>query len=297
MATYRTNRFNYIFVFCLVLFSFSFMSFFTTDASAVTQVTLEWSPNTEPDLAGYKVFAREEGQSYDYANPSWEGTESTAIIYNIDETKTNYFVVRAFDTEGFESGDSNEVSLVAVVDPGLVQEAENGILYGAFETAIDSAASNGQYVHVPNGTGSRMEGPDEAHKIEYTFNVPATETYQIKAWVHAASLGDDSFWVKVDGSPAQGYLWDVFLNTSYQSDYVNDRDTADPVRVTLAVGVHVITIYLREDGTRLDKIELEPVGGNQPPTANADRTADEGQVITLNGSNSTDPDDGIASYR
>jgi len=86
MAIYKTYRFNFIFILCLVLFTFSFMSFFTTDASAATQVTLEWSPNTEPDLAGYKVFAREDGQAYDYASPSWEGIEPTATIYNLDET-------------------------------------------------------------------------------------------------------------------------------------------------------------------------------------------------------------------
>jgi len=294
MAIFKTYRFNYIFIPCFVLFIFSFMFFFIPNTSAATQVTLEWSPNSEPDLAGYTVFAREDGQLYDYTNPSWEGTEATATIYNIDDTKTHYFVARAFDSEGFESGDSNEVCLTS----GLVQEAENGILYGAFETASDSAASNGQYVQVLDGFGARGDGPDEAHKIEYTFTVLNAGLYQIKGWVYSDSAGSDSFWVKVNGSPTAGYLWDVFQNTSYQTDYVNDRYNADPVKVMLEAGINVITIYLREDGTRLDKIELEPLGDNQPPTAHAgpDQTVDEGQLIALNGSNSTDPDDGIASY-
>jgi len=107
---YRKYRFNYVLIFCLVLFTLSFMSFFTTDALAANQATLEWSPNSEPDLEGYKVFVREEGQSYDYADSSWEGIDTTATIYNLDETKTYYFVARAFDIEGFESGNSNEVS-------------------------------------------------------------------------------------------------------------------------------------------------------------------------------------------
>ncbi len=36
-----------------------YLSYYQTDASAATQVTLEWSPNSEPDLEGNKVFVRE----------------------------------------------------------------------------------------------------------------------------------------------------------------------------------------------------------------------------------------------
>ena len=80
-------------------------------------VTLQWSPNSEPDLAGYRVFSREDGQSYDYANPSWEGVETSCTIYGLDETKSYYFVARAFDTERFESSDSNELYFEAAITP------------------------------------------------------------------------------------------------------------------------------------------------------------------------------------
>jgi hypothetical protein len=156
----------------------------------------------------------------------------------------------------------DKIELEYVGSVGLIQEAEDGRLFGSFETMSDSRASGGQYVHVPNGTGKRNEGPDEAHKVEYTFNVPETGIYRIKGWVYAANGSDDSFWVKVNGNPSQGYLWDVSVNTNYQMDYASDRDGADPVEVMLEAGTNVVTIYLREDGTRLDKIELEYVDGN-----------------------------------
>ena len=76
-------------------------------------VTFQWDPNTEPDIAGYKVFCREKGQSYNYTNPSWKGTDTTCTIFNLDETKTYYFVSRTFDTQGLESIDSNELYLEA----------------------------------------------------------------------------------------------------------------------------------------------------------------------------------------
>jgi hypothetical protein len=83
--------------------------------------------------------------------------------------------------------------------------------------------------------------------------------YRIKESIYAASGSDDSFWVKVNESPGGGYLWDVLQNTSYQADYVNNRNGADPVEVWMPAGENTVTVYLREDGTRLDRIELELV--------------------------------------
>ena len=74
-------------------------------------ISLQWVPNSEPDVAGYKVFYREESQSYDYNDPYWETIEPKCTIYDLDITKTYYFVVRAFDADGFTSSNSNEVML------------------------------------------------------------------------------------------------------------------------------------------------------------------------------------------
>lgn len=72
-------------------------------------VCLKWSPNSESDLAGYRAFVRQAKGVYDYSSPAWEGEEITCCLENLDLKKLNFFVVRAYDTEGFESEDSNEV--------------------------------------------------------------------------------------------------------------------------------------------------------------------------------------------
>jgi Fibronectin type III domain len=90
-------------------------------------ITLRWAPNDEPDLAGYKVFYREEGQSYNFNVPCWESTEAECTVYDLDETKTYYFVVRAFDSEGNTSNNSNEVALKAGT---AVNSADNGASTG-----------------------------------------------------------------------------------------------------------------------------------------------------------------------
>ena len=74
-------------------------------------VTLAWDTNSEPNLDGYKIFYRQEGDMYNYNHPDWVGsyTETTCTIYGLDNDTTYYFVAKAVDVEGTESGDSNEV--------------------------------------------------------------------------------------------------------------------------------------------------------------------------------------------
>jgi hypothetical protein len=97
--------------FILLIPSFIFLSVVHSVAS--TRVCLEWQPNSEADLEGYRVFSREEGKPYDYRSPNWEGTINYCTIYNMDDTKDCYFVVRAFNAKGIESSNSNEVLLKA----------------------------------------------------------------------------------------------------------------------------------------------------------------------------------------
>ena len=111
------KKFNILTIWnCLLFFVLLFFCYVTSGYAA--DVTLKWTPNNEPNLAGYMVFYRQEGQSYDYTSPYWETTDSMCTIYDIDETKTYYFIVRAFSTEGFQSSDSNEVCLEAETTTG-----------------------------------------------------------------------------------------------------------------------------------------------------------------------------------
>jgi hypothetical protein len=74
-------------------------------------ITLQWTPNSEPDVAGYQVFYREQEQSFNYSDPYWDTIEPKCTIYDLCVTKTYFFVVRAFDVDGNTSDNSNEVLL------------------------------------------------------------------------------------------------------------------------------------------------------------------------------------------
>jgi hypothetical protein len=110
---YGTNKRNNILIIWNYMLFFILIFFCFVTSGHAMDVTLQWTPNNEPNLAGYKVFYRQEGQSYNYTDPNWETTDPTCVIYDLNETDTYYFIVRAFSTEGFESANSNEVCLEA----------------------------------------------------------------------------------------------------------------------------------------------------------------------------------------
>ena len=50
-------------------------------------VTLAWDSNSEEDLAGYRILYRQEGQSYNYQEPAWQGPDTTCTIVHSFEAK------------------------------------------------------------------------------------------------------------------------------------------------------------------------------------------------------------------
>ena len=70
-------------------------------------LTLAWDPNTETDLAGYKIYFG--SASGKYGTPTTIGTTNTITLYGF-ATGQYFFAVTAYNTAGLESGFSNEVS-------------------------------------------------------------------------------------------------------------------------------------------------------------------------------------------
>jgi hypothetical protein len=100
----------YLLLFLAMLLASAIIGVALTQAG---QVTLSWDPNS-PTPAGYRVYQRLEGGTYNYSAPAWpldnqNHTETTCTITGLEEGQTYYFVVRAY-VGADESGDSNEVA-------------------------------------------------------------------------------------------------------------------------------------------------------------------------------------------
>ncbi len=84
---------------------FLFLAF--TTAAAAQNVTIAWDPNTETDLAGYKIYYG--NASGVYGTPIVIGTQTTYTLTGLP-AGIWYIAVTAFNASGLESGFSNEVS-------------------------------------------------------------------------------------------------------------------------------------------------------------------------------------------
>jgi len=90
-------------------------------ACAGITVTLQWNPNSEPDLAGYNIYrGLADGGPYVLLGSVPTGTEQYTDA-TVEYDKTYYYVVTAFDNEvpRSESGYSNQVSFFQETPPNL----------------------------------------------------------------------------------------------------------------------------------------------------------------------------------
>jgi hypothetical protein len=77
-------------------------------AHAASDVTLVWDPNTDPDLAGYKIYWGTASRTY--TNNVDVGNVTTYTIKGLPDGVV-YFAATAYDKQKLESPYSNEVSI------------------------------------------------------------------------------------------------------------------------------------------------------------------------------------------
>lgn len=217
--------------------------------SLASYLTLAWDPNTEPDLAGYRVYygtaPREYVDSIDVGNIT-----TYQLDYLLDGV-TYFIAVTAYDTSGNESDFSHEVSGVGITDP-------------------------------TNAPPTATAGPDQTVREGVMVVLDASNS----------SDPDDGIasyqWEQTAGSPVT--LSDpTAVQPSFTSPDVGPAGESLTFRLT-------VTDHGGLEST--DTCIVNVTWENVPPTARTgpDQTVDEGVTVTLDASNSSDSDDGIASY-
>src|SRR2546425_3204782 len=95
------------------------LCFLAPALSSAAQVTLAWDPNTEPDLAGYKLYYGTSSGSYQFSVDV--GNLTSYTLSGLLEGRIYYFAATAYNSSLDESGFSNEASkAIADVAPPTV---------------------------------------------------------------------------------------------------------------------------------------------------------------------------------
>ncbi len=85
--------------------------------------TISWDANSEPDLAGYKVYYG--NSSGNYQSQVYVGNVTSYQLSGLEAGKQYYFAVTALDFSGNESNFSNEVETIISENTSGDQESDN----------------------------------------------------------------------------------------------------------------------------------------------------------------------------
>jgi hypothetical protein len=140
------------------------MPFSTAYAASVD---LEWDPNTEPQLAGYKIYWGTSSGNYAFSKNVGNTTSST--ITGLDEGKTYYFAATAYDGAGTESNYSNQITYTIPLsdsDGDGVPDSQDAFPSNPAETTDTDNDGTGNNAD-PDDDNDQM--PD-AWEIQYGFD-------------------------------------------------------------------------------------------------------------------------------
>ncbi|MGD9161933.1 MAG: PKD domain-containing protein, partial [Desulfobacteraceae bacterium] len=309
------------------------------------EVTLQWDPNSEPDLSHYVVHWSTSSRSY--TNSSGDiGLDTSYACTLPDDGQIYYFAVTAVDEAGLESDYSNEVDTgdvpgnsapIAIAGPDQnVNEGSLVYLDASNSNDPDGDAISYQWTQI-SGISVALDNPVA---IQPSFTAPSISsqgeslTFQLTVTDSEGLQSTDSCIVNivsVNNPPAadagpdlninEGSL--VYLDGTNSSDPDGDALTYQWIQTGgLSVSLNGLTSaqptfdspYISSEGESLtfqltvtdseglqstDSCVVNIISVNNPPEADAgpDQNVNEGSIVYLNGSNSSDPDGDALTYQ
>jgi hypothetical protein len=225
----------------LIGFFVLFSMVFIPSAVCAGEVNLVWDPNTEPDIAAYRIHYGLRSRTYDQVMDV--GNCTSCVVPGLEEGQTYYFAATAVNTASMESVYSNEVS-------------------ATLSTTNQPPMANA--------------GPDQNVDGGAMVTLSGTNSVDPEGGPLAYS------WYQVSGTP-------VILSDASAAKTTFMPQNVGPDGETLGFQLTVTDSGGLQSS---DTCIVNVVWVNQPPVADAghDQRVDEGALVTLNGSGSSDPD-------
>jgi hypothetical protein len=164
-------------------------------------VALQWDPNTEPDLAGYKVYYKADSTSLPFnGTGAAQGaapvlsTQPTASLTGLDPAHSYSFAVTAYNSSGVESSYSNIITIPESLAPStsITYPAANASVSGTVSVTA-SAADNVGVSKVEFYLDNILKSTDTSTPYLYSWNTttstPGAHTLVAKAYDAAGNIG------------------------------------------------------------------------------------------------------------
>jgi fibronectin type 3 domain-containing protein len=272
---FRGLFFRCFFVFLCILFAQSVVH--------AGEVNLAWDPNTEPDVAGYRLYYGLGSRNYDQVMDV--GNSTSCVVTGLEQGRTYFFAATAVNTANLESDFSNEVSatlstsnLPPLSNAGSDQNVNEGILItlnGANSTDPEGGALTYAWSQV-SGTPVTLSNPSAAQTTFLPPNVgPNGETlgFQLTVTDSGGFQSVDTCLVNV--------LW---MNQPPSANAGSDLNVNEATLATLNGAASI-----DPDGLALSyewiQISGTPVGLSSPsiaqPTFVAPSVGEDGEALTF----------------
>jgi hypothetical protein len=180
----------------------SILSLSMSSVSSASSVALQWDPNTESDLAGYKVYYAAESSNFDDAVAVDVQNQTTTTIAGLDPAKSYSFAVKAYNAAGLESSFSNVVVISETSAPtvAISSPATSSSVSGTVSISV-SAEDNVGVTKVEFYVNGVLVATEAASPYVYSWNTATlasgTYTLTVKAYDAAGNVGESSKTVSV----------------------------------------------------------------------------------------------------
>ena len=120
-------------------------------------ITLAWDPNTEPELAGYILYTRENEPESNFHQVDYYSLDEIdpnnpqGSVNELESSKTYFFAVTAINNDGLESNFSNQVSVMngEIVDDVVIND---NVSAGNDQVYTGNSSGGGCFILTANGS-------------------------------------------------------------------------------------------------------------------------------------------------
>jgi hypothetical protein len=222
------------------------------------EVTVAWDPNTEPDLAGYKIYYKTESSGPPYNgtgvtegdSPIDVGNQTEFTFHGLTDDVTYFLVVTAYNTGGLESDYSEELiyeqgNHPPVADAGPDQtvppviEGETVTLDGTGSHDPDSGDGIASYLW--KQTGGISVTLSDTTEAEPTFVTPpvditgTTLTFQLTVTDNGGLESSDEVSITIDDNGITDFAEGVVTTTSSTNESIGIKEESGGDLVSLEV--------------------------------------------------------------